>query len=170
MKHSWALPNKPTRPRHSSRSLQTRGKWGEFFYCLLMQVGAIIRGNERLEFNERSSEYSAARLFFCVDLYNRGKARKGLGACRIVRGIDITQLTLCYAHVNSSPLLVRGCITNRKNVCSNPNTHEKYVRSEASVAATQDTGRVHVQWSQLLIGTIWKDNSDIHPVHMIITA
>ena len=31
----------------------------------------------------------------------------------------------CYAHVNSSPLLVRGCVTNRKNVCPNSNAHEK---------------------------------------------
>ena len=58
--------------------------------------------------------------------------------------------------MNSSPLLVRGCVINRKNVCLNSNAHEKYVRSEASVAATQDTGRVHVQRSQLLIGMIWK--------------
>ena len=62
----------------------------------------------------------------------------------------------CYAHVNSSPLLVRGCVTNRQNVCQNSNAHEKYACSEASVAATQHTGRVHVQRSQLLIGTIWK--------------
>ena len=55
--------------------------------------------------------------------------------------------TWCYAHVNSSPLLVRGCVTNRKNVCPNSNAHDKYVRSEASVAATQNTGRVHVQRS-----------------------
>ena len=68
----------------------------------------------------------------------------------------LTTLNSCYAHVNSSPLLVRGCVTNRKNVCPNSNAHKKYVRSEASVAATQDTGRVHVQGSQLLIGTIWK--------------
>ena len=51
----------------------------------------------------------------------------------------------CYAHVIRSPLLVRGCVTNRKNVCPNSNAHEKYAHSEASVAATQDTGRVHVQ-------------------------
>ena len=51
----------------------------------------------------------------------------------------------CYAHVNSTQLLVRGCVTNRKNVCLNSNAHEKYACSEASVAATQDTGRVHLQ-------------------------
>ena len=51
----------------------------------------------------------------------------------------------CYAHVKCSPLLVRGCVTNRKNVCPNSNAHEKYAHSEASVTATQDTGRVHVQ-------------------------
>ena len=61
---------------------------------------------------------------------------------------------VCYAHVNSSPLIVRGCVTNRKNICPSSNAREKYVRSEASVAATQDTGRVHVQRSQLLIGMI----------------
>ena len=58
--------------------------------------------------------------------------------------------------MNSLPLLVRGYVTNRKNVCPNSNAHEKYVCSEASVATTQDTGRVHVLRSQLLIGTIWK--------------
>ena len=31
-----------------------------------------------------------------------------------------------------------------------------YACSEASVAATQDTGGVQIQWSLLLIGTIWK--------------
>ena len=51
----------------------------------------------------------------------------------------------CYAHVNSSPVLVRGYVTNRKNVCPNSNAHEKYARLEASVAATQDTGRIHIQ-------------------------
>ena len=45
--------------------------------------------------------------------------------------------TVCYAHVNSLPLLVRGCVTNRKNLSLNSNTHEKYPRSGASVAATQ---------------------------------
>ena len=70
-------------------------------------------------------------------------------------GVEVyVHLGLCYAHVNSSPLLVRGSVTNRKNVCPNSNAHEKYVRSEASVAATQDTERVHVPRSQLLIGTI----------------
>ena len=59
-----------------------------------MQVRATIGGNERPEYNERTSEYSATGLSFCVDSYNRGKARKGLGVCRIVRGIEITQLTL----------------------------------------------------------------------------
>ena len=51
----------------------------------------------------------------------------------------------CYAHVNSSRLLVRDCVTNRKNVCLSSNAHEKYARSEVSVTATQDTRRVHVQ-------------------------
>lgn len=59
-----------------------------------MQVRATVGGNERPEFNELTSEYSAAGLSFYVDSYNRGKARKGLGACRIVGGIEITQLTL----------------------------------------------------------------------------
>ena len=59
-----------------------------------MQVRATIGGNERPELNEQTSEYSAAALSFCVDSYNRGKARKGQGACRIIRGIEITQLTL----------------------------------------------------------------------------
>ena len=63
---------------------------------------------------------------------------------------------ICYAYVNSSPLLVRGCVTNRKNVCPNSNAYEMFVRSEASVATTQDTGRVHVLWSKLLLGTIRK--------------
>ena len=58
--------------------------------------------------------------------------------------------------MNSSPLLVRGCVTNWQNLCLNSNAHEKHACSDASVAATQDTGRVQVQWSQLLIGTIWK--------------
>ena len=59
------------------------------------------------------------------------------------------QLTMpdCYTHVNNSLLLVRGGVNNRKNVCPNSNVHEEYVCSEASVAATQDTRTVHVQWS-----------------------
>ena len=32
---------------------------------------------------------------------------------------------LCYAHVNSLPVLVRDCITNRKNVSPNSNAREK---------------------------------------------
>lgn len=57
------------------------------------------------------------------------------------QSVDGAKVTDRYAHVNSTSILVRDCITNRKNVSLNSNACKKQERLEASLATTQVTRR-----------------------------